>query len=82
VAPEVIHRKGELFEDRDARKGEVLRPEKVKFCVTPYKEVEPKERKEARARVCGWSGCAAPVCAHEVNFCATHASCLRCVEER
>jgi hypothetical protein len=41
---DVIHRKGEISQRPIARKGEILRPEKGKFCVAPNKEVEPTER--------------------------------------
>lgn len=30
---------------------------------------------------CGWGGCEHPVCVHEVNFCAKHASCEGCTGE-
>ena len=40
----VIHRKGEISQRPIARKGEILRPEKGKFCGAPHKEVEPRER--------------------------------------
>jgi hypothetical protein len=30
---------------------------------------------------CGWGGCEAQVCAHEVNFCARHAGCEGCARD-
>jgi hypothetical protein len=61
----------------------------------PDKVVETKEREKkgaplapfslwpktpARTR-CGWGGCDAVVCLHEVNFCAGHALCQTCARE-
>jgi hypothetical protein len=30
---------------------------------------------------CGWGGCEAQVCPHEVNFCARHADCEECARD-
>jgi hypothetical protein len=37
-----------------------------------------KERKKTSAKRCGWGSCEAPICPHEVNFCAPHGLCQRC----
>jgi hypothetical protein len=39
--------------------------------LSPVQTTAPMKR-------CGWGGCDAWVCPHEVNFCATHADCPRC----
>jgi hypothetical protein len=56
--------------------------------VVNIKERENKEERPVslspetgESKHCGWGGCEAQVCAHEVNFCARHAGCEECVRD-
>jgi hypothetical protein len=73
---------GEAFEtllERIEARKEFKEKEERKEGAT-RKSIEGWLEKLASKR-CGWGGCDAPVCPHEVNFCAVHALCQTCARE-